>query len=144
MKMESYRKWLVFIWAAGFLIPFFLILFQYVNGKYGGKFTEVVGWLTSLTVPTILLMIGVIVAKTNAQSANVSGAETPENLEHERFVFKLAAGVSILYLLIVNLVFFLEPYFSSKPQELMRDFKIFLAGLDSLISLLIGYFFGRK
>ena len=60
------------------------------------------------------------------------------------FIFKLAVGVSIVYLLIINLVFFYEPFAISKPQELMRDNKIYLAVFDSILSLLIGYFFGKK
>ena len=62
MTLESRRKWLVGIWGIGFIIPFILILLQDLNGKYGAKDNEVLGWLTTLTLPTILLMIGVIVA----------------------------------------------------------------------------------
>jgi hypothetical protein len=155
--LESFRKWLIGLWSVGFLIPFVLILIQFGNGKYGGKFTEVLGWLTSLTLPTILLMIGVMVANPTAGEENVSlagggiaEAETAANkallkkVAHETFIFKFAMGASIVYLLIVNFVFFLEPFANSKPQELMRDSKIFLAVLDSIISLLIGYFFGKS
>lgn len=143
MKLEACRKWLVYIWLGGFLIPFALILIQYASGKYGAKTQEVLGWLTALTLPTILLMIGVIVAKTGDADEKTE-KKKPETVAHEKFVFKLAVGVSLGYLLIINLVFFLEPYSSYKPQELMRDYKVFLAGFDSLISLLIGYFFGKK
>lgn len=159
MSLDTYRKWLIGIWSAGFLIPFTLILFQFGSGKYGEKFTEALGWLTALTLPTILLMIGVMVASPvtavhkKKSAGNQPDKEKPvkatEELTsgkaaHEKFVFKLAVGVSVLYLLIVNFVFFLEPLTSSRPQELMRDSKIFLAVFDSVISLLIGYFFGKK
>lgn len=161
MNLESYRKWLVAIWGTGFLFPFLLIVIQFGNGKYGGKFAEALGWLTALTLPTILLMIGVMVAnpvfgdvKVHAQSqrpdSEKSEAELREEREailkadHETFIFRLAVGVSLVYLLIVNLVFLLEPFSDAKPQDLMRDSKIFLAVFDSVISLLIGYFFGKK
>ena len=154
MGLDSYRKWLIGIWGAGFIIPFFLVLIQFGSGKYGAKSTEAVGWLTSLTLPTILLMIGVMVANPVTASRN----QPPEDVDaknanlveiaaasaHEKFVFWLAVGVSVVYLLIVNFVFFLEPFSHSKPADLMRESKIFLAVFDSIISLLIGYFFGKK
>jgi uncharacterized protein YqhQ len=159
MSLEAYRKWLIGIWGAGFLIPFILILIQFANGKYGGKFAEALGWLTALTLPTILLMIGVMVANPSSVLQKSSDPtpdrektdaeltlerEAAQKAAHETFIFRLAVGVSIVYLLIVNFVFFLEPFAYAKPQDLMRDSKIFLAVFDSIISLLIGYFFGKK
>jgi hypothetical protein len=157
MKLEFYRKCLVLIWGVGFLIPFILIMIQFGGGKYGGKIIEVLGWLTSLTLPTILMMIGIIVANpiTNTADEEISDEEkTDEEKElaqkalakaaHEKFVFNWAVGVSAAYLLIISLVFFFEPFSTTTPQELMRNSKIFLAVPDSLISLLIGYFFGKQ
>lgn len=149
--LDYYRKWLVGLWSAGFLIPFILILFQFGSGKYGEKSSEALGWLTALTLSTILLMIGVIisnpapaaaVAENNEDRTAAEAART--KAAHERFIFKLAVGVSLLYLLIVNLVFFVEPLVGAKPQALMRESKIYLAVFDSIISLLIGYFFGKR
>jgi hypothetical protein len=158
--LETYRKWLIGVWGIGFILPFILILFQFGSGKYGNKSSEVLGWLTALTLPTILLMIGVLVANpanndVEEEMINTTGAdETEEQKEaraaaknktaHEKFIFKLALCASVIYLSIINFVFFLEPFADSKPQELMRDSKIFLAVFDSIISLLIGYFFGKK
>lgn len=64
--------------------------------------------------------------------------------EHATFVFQVAVGVSIIYLLIMNFVFFLEPFVARSPQVLMRQSKTILAVFDSFISLLIGYFFGKR
>jgi hypothetical protein len=157
--LDSYRKKLIAIWCSGFLIPFVLILLQYFNGKYGDKFAEVLGWLTALTLSTILLMIGVMVSNPvrerdsnflNAPDDALTEDEKEVRIallakdKHEKFVFQMAAGASIIYLLIINMTFFVEPLVTSKPQELMRDSKIWLAILDSFISLLIGYFFGKR
>jgi len=148
--LDYYRKWLIGLWSAGFLIPFVLILFQFGSGKYGEKSSEALGWLTALTLSTILLMIGVMVSNP-APAAVAEGDEDQSAAEaarikaaHEKFIFKLAVGVSLLYLLIVNLVFFVEPLVGAKPQALMRESKIYLAVFDSIISLLIGYFFGKR
>lgn len=156
MLLDIYRKRLLLIWCIGFLVPFTLILFQFGNGKYGAKSTEVLGWLTSLTLATILLMVGVMVSN----PVTPEEEEKPESemneedkkkkrekeakASHEKFVFNFAVGVSVIYLLIINMVFFLEPLVSAKPQALMGQYKIYLAVFDSLISLLIGYFFGKK
>jgi hypothetical protein len=158
MNLDSYRKWLIGTWAVGFVIPFILVIVQFGSGKYGSKFSEPIGWLTSLTLPTILLMIGVMVGNpigSGRADENVPAGEggsvqgeiqtaLDAKRAHERFIFNLALGASVIYLLIVNFVFFLEPFTNSKPQELMRDSKIFLAVFDSVISLLIGYFFGKR
>lgn len=157
MTLESCRRWLICTWGIGFMVPCILILIQTGGGKYGGKFIEVLGWLTALTLPTILLMIGVMVAnpagavsedkKTEMEKkeADDPGRESANSkTAHETFIFWLAVGVSIFYLFVINLVFFIEPYLSWNPQDLMRNSKVFLAGFDSLLSLLIGYFFGKK
>jgi len=73
--LSVYRKRLIGLWATGFIIPFILILFQFGNGKYGPKFTEVFGWLTALTLPTILLMIGVMVANPTSPSPAAADAD---------------------------------------------------------------------
>lgn len=156
--LEGYRKKLLTIWGIGFVIPFLLLLFQFGNGKYGyEKSLETLGWLTSLTLPTVLLMFGVIIASPTTVEENDEIPEeemTPEQKKaheerlaekkKEKLIFQWATGVSLLYLLIINMVFFLEPLSSQRPQELMRGYKIFLAAFESLISLLIGFFFGRK
>ncbi len=159
MTLDLYRKRLLVIWCIGFVVPFLLLLFQFGGGKYGSeKSLEALGWLTSLTLSTVLLMVGVMVS--NPVTPDEEDDQNPETelteeeragrraklakADHEKFVFQFAAGVSLIYLLIINMVFFLEPLVSDKPQELMRGYKIFLAVFDSLISLLIGYFFGKK
>jgi len=158
MTLDTYRKRLLLIWGIGFGIPFILLLFQFGGGKYGyEKSLEALGWLTSLTLSTFLLMVGVMVSNpiTLDEDDQRPDAELKEKKKtarrvklaktaHEKFVFQFAAGVSLIYLLIINLVFFLEPYSSDKPQELMRVSKIYLAVFDALLSLLIGYFFGKK
>jgi hypothetical protein len=161
MTLESCRRSLIGLWGLGFLIPFVLIMIQAGTGKYGGKFAEVLGWLTSLTLPTILLMIGVMVANPagdisadkkdemerageNPPEGTAGGGSTISKTAQETFVFRVAVSVSLVYLIITNLVFFIEPYSSARPQELMRDYKVFLAAFDAILSLLIGYFFGKK
>jgi hypothetical protein len=159
MTLEACRKWLLGIWGFGFIVPFTLIVVQSAAGKYGMKFDHVLGWLTSLTLPTILLMIGVMVAnpagaksqdKQNEVDRAVAGGDTEAHKDEasktgqEAFVFNLTAGVSIFYLLIVSLVFLGEPYLPFKLTDLMGRTKIFLAVFDAFISLLIGYFFGKK
>lgn len=160
MTLDQCRKWLLAVWGTGFLVPFLLIVAQWGAGKYGDKFSEVLGWLTALTLPTILLMLGVMVANpTGDKSEDKMNEEKEEEKEEENgkdkktggskttretTVFRVTLGASVLYLLIINVVFFFEPLWGSKPQELMRDSKIFLAVVDSIVSLLIGYFFGKK
>jgi hypothetical protein len=159
MTLVDYRQRLIGIWCVGFGIPFLLLFLQFFGGKYSyEKGLEALGWLTSLTLSTILLMFGVMVSNPVAlddphdprSDAELTEEERKNRREkqaksaHEKTVFRFAAGVSIVYLLIINMVFFLEPLTSDRPQEMMRSYKIFLAAFDSLLSLLLGYFFGKK
>lgn len=157
--LDSYRIRLLVIWCVGFVVPLLLILFQYLSGKYGDKWAEVLGWLTALTLSTISLMIGVMVSNpveardsdlmdkpegSLTQKEKAAKAVIVKKDSHEKNVFYIAAGASITYLLIINLAFFAEPLVSEKPQELMRDSKLWLAIPATFTSLLIGYFFGKK
>lgn len=157
MKLGAYRRYLLLVWGIGFVVPFLLFIFQLGYGKYGAKAAEVLGWLTSLTVPTILLMLGVMISnpvvpvrKIDKPEDRMTKKEKEEyklqkaKEDDEKFYFHLAVGLSSFYLLIVTGFFVLEPLFSKKPLELMRDYKILLAVFDSGITLLIGYFFGKK
>lgn len=160
MTLETSRKWLVGIWGVGFVIPLLLIFIQDINGKYGDKGSETLGWLTSLTLPTILLMIGVMVTNPSPTADRKTIEDKPHeeltdeekkeledsknNEAKEKFVFKLAVGISVVYLFIINMFFFYEPLTTSTPHELMGKYKIYLALFDSALSLVIGSFFARK
>lgn len=159
MTLVDYRQRLIIIWCVGFGIPFVLLFLQFFGGKYGfDKGLEALGWLTSLTLSTILLMFGVMVSnpvmpedpddprpdEELTDDEKKLRREKTAKKAHEKSVFQFAAGVSVLYLLIINAVFFLEPLTSDRPQEMMRYYKVFLAAFDSLLSLLLGYFFGKK
>lgn len=157
--LDSYRKKLLAIWGIGFIIPFLLIFLQYFDGKYGDKFSETLGWLTALTLSTMTLMFGVMLSnpvnerdetllatpddQLNEQK-KAAKAEIVKKDSHEKFVYQVVAAFSIVYLLIINLVLFVEPLVSAKPQDLMRDSKIWLAVIDSLLSIGIGFFFGKR
>ena len=118
--LDTYRKRLMCIWCVGFVIPFLLILIQYFSGKYGDKFGEVLGWLTALTLSTILLMVGVMVSNpvdvrntalldtaddSLSSEERASKAALLAKEKHEKFVFMMASGASIIYLLIINITF---------------------------------------
>lgn len=150
MNLISQRKWLISIWGIGFLIPLLLIFIQGLSGKYGGtkEISEVVGWLTALTLPTILLMIGVMVGNPPTVDVETKTEEEKkklkEKLDYEKAVFTWAVVGSLAYLFVINFVFWVEPLISSRPKEITGTSKIFLAIFDSMLSILIGYFFGKK
>ncbi len=146
MTLIRMKKWLVTVWGIAFLVPLVLVIFQdLIYSKYGTRGSEVLGWLTALTLPTILLMVGAIVGGPSEEPEEEESDETKARREHNSMVFKWAMSISVVYLLIINGVFWIEPLSTTmKPLVFMGKIKIYLAVFDSLLAILLGYFFGKK
>lgn len=148
MKMEDCRNRLLGIWGIGFGLLFFLLLLQTFFLKYGTKYDEVTGWFFPLTVPTLMLMVGVTLAERRNETkrhAKIGKAKKESGeIEADSKIFKIAQYGSIFYLLLIFSVFFIEPLVPRGPLELMKDTKPFLSVLDGLVTAVIGYFFVKK
>jgi hypothetical protein len=137
MKMDKCKNRLLTIWGFSFLGIFIVLLVQSFAGKYGDRHLEVTGWFVPLMLPTLLLMIGVFIA-------DAKNEEQLKTTNANQTLFKIAEYGSIFYILLIYLVFFLEPFFSLSPFEMMTTAKPFLSIIDSVLTGLIGYFFVKK
>ena len=105
MKMEDCKNRLLAIWGIGFGLLFLLLLLQTFFGKYGSKYEEVTGWFFPLTVPTLMLMVGVTLAERRNETKRLAKAgkgkkETGE-IEVDTKIFKIAQYGSIFYLFLI-------------------------------------------
>jgi hypothetical protein len=102
MKMEKCRNRLLQIWGGSFLFLFLLLFVQTLFGKYGDKYSEIFGWLIPLTVPTLSLMVGVMVA-------DKKGDADPKNIDADMTIYRIAKWFSCVYFSIIGLAFLIEP-----------------------------------
>jgi hypothetical protein len=136
VSLEVSQKWLATVWLVGAGILFLIVLLQSIFGRYGNDTSEVWGWLLPNTVPTISLIIGVLVADAFNED------EKPKSVD--RFIFRLALFLSIIYLVTLTLTLLTQPFSPFKAQELMKQSKLWLAPLQGLVSASLGAFFVQR
>ena len=147
------KRILGLIWFVGGLIP---IVFLYVQDsyfeKYGEKGEEVWNWLLPTIVPTITLIIGVYVydfiqSKNNKQETDEKDKKEVKNKKVEKvdkFIFYLTLGFTLFYLLLVNSIIFLEPYFQDTIFEQISESRKIWGTLQLFVNPLVGIFFASS
>lgn len=92
LSERSAQHWLVGIWM-GAGVPLIALVFAQtvLFDVYGSKDDEVLKWLLGAVVPTASLMIGVLVSQARSRKA--------PRRQADRFLFGLAAVLSVVYLL---------------------------------------------
>ncbi|MBM3404684.1 MAG: hypothetical protein FJY10_07330 [Bacteroidetes bacterium] len=130
------RKNLALTWfiAAGILFVTFFI--QTLAGKYGDKTEDAWSWFLPTIIPALTLITGVLVA--DALSKNTA------NRSVDRFIYHLTLFISLIYLLAVALVIFLQPFLTTDPFTLMKSSNFGLAPLQGLVTACMGVFFVRR
>jgi hypothetical protein len=137
MTLEKCRNRLIAIWGGSFLFLVLLLFVQTIFGKYGEKNSEVFGWLIPLTVPTLSLMLGVLVADKQAGTAS-------QGVKADPTIYQIAKWLSVVYFSIIGLAFLVEPLVPYSPLDLMSMSKPFLGLFDGLITGVIAFFFVKK
>ena len=136
LTMGFCKDKLLKIWGLGFAVLFFLLVVQTFMGKYGEKYADVIGWLVTLTVPTLSLMLGVFIADKQGTSI--------QDIPADRTLYKIAEFSSFIYFLLIYLVFLVEPLVSYSPFQMMNISKPFFGVINGFITLIIGYFFVKR
>jgi hypothetical protein len=136
ISLDVSQKLLATLWLFGAGIPFLIIFLQTILGRYGDDVSEAWGWLLPNTVPTISLIIGVLV--TDA----FNGDKKPQTVD--KFIFRLALVVSIVYLVALTLTLLAQPFSPFKALELMKLSNLWLAPLQGVVSAALGAFFVQR
>jgi hypothetical protein len=148
IKFSVARKKLVVQWMIFSAIIFFLFFIQTLTGRYEKYEGEVWEWLFKFITPSLSLMIGVLIAQMSAPASEV---------ETDVFYFRLATGISYLFLTVLLLSALLIPVIhlqqnrnlsiTETPRPIvdaMKSYNIFLLPLQSICTLTLGMFFTKK
>ena len=134
MKKCKFRLATLWFSASGFL--FFIMLFQTIFGRYGSHANEAWGWLLPTILPTLSLIISVFVIDYSGKGHEIRNVDS--------FIFKLTFILSSVYLIVVALTIFSQPFSSVMPLELMKQSNLWLGPFQGLVSASIGIFFFKK
>lgn len=138
MTMDSSKWVLAAIWLVGAGGIFLLLVVQSLLGHYEPATQEVWGWFLPTVMPTLSLIVGVLVA----DSRIVRGSDKPVPGPANNLFFRLGAGMSVLYLLLVALSVLIQPFLpQTSPLELMHRSSLWLGPLQGLTVATLGVFF---
>jgi len=138
--LRVYERRLLVVWLVG-VLPSFLALFVRTitvddasfEEYYGQPVSQVWAWFSALVLPTLGLIMGTIVA----QARDL----VPSNKMIERFYYRLALGLSVVYLMIVNVVVLGSGVFSRYVDNLLSLSGLGLAFAQALLDAALGTIF---
>ena len=134
LDMTICRRRLAALWFAGGLLLFLLVATQTVLNRYGERVEEAWAWLLPAILPTLSLILGVLIAEQVATGPM-------RRLVVDRFFYRLASGLSAVYLLLVAATILLSPFSTSPLLEVMRRSNLYLGPLQGLVAAALGVFF---
>ncbi|MFO7877187.1 MAG: hypothetical protein R6U55_11470 [Desulfovermiculus sp.] len=137
LTMQACKRRLAIVWFAGSAVLFFLFLFQYIMApeKFGSG-SEAWGWLLPTFMPTLSLITGVFVM-------DIRGA-TDREQNVDRFLYRLALVLSVVYLFVVLLSIILHPYSKWMAIRFLNESNLWIAPLQGLVGGFLGAFFVKK
>jgi hypothetical protein len=135
------KYWLATVWLAAFLFLLTVLILQATFGRYGtnasdGKASEAFSWFLPTIVPTLSLIIGVLVSDARDDRKDVKLVD--------QMMYRLSMLLSIFYLAMVSLIFFIDPFTNWSQLQLMKISNLWLGPLQGLVSATIGVFFFSK
>lgn len=145
VPIDQCKKTLAGIWAVAFVMFFFLMLYETQVGPLGDQQQPAWGWIFQNLLPTLSLIVGVLGA--DAMKSD-TGTRTVD-----RFFFRIALGMSAIYLLTMMLTFVLSAvsFFQAgvgdsgwKPLEALQNSTVYLGPLQGLTAAALGVFFTKQ
>ena len=127
------QKNLLALWAIGALCLFILIIIRSAGGIYGSKVDEAWAWFLPAIMPTFLLMVTVAIIDFTQQTATAK--------QSDKFLFRLAFGISLFYLLLVTFTLLNPIATNDSPIIVMKQSSLWLGPMQGLVSAILGAFF---
>ncbi len=131
--MRTCKVRLATLWLIASGIAFLLLVLQTIFGKYDGQTDVAWGWLLPSVMPTLSLIVGVLVVDSKSERSAQRTAD--------RFMFRVAFGLSTAYLLVVLTIILAQPLTQLPALELMRESNLYLGPLQGLVAAALGAFF---
>ena len=133
--MSSAKRRLSVVWFAGAALLSLLMVAQTIFGHYADA-AEAWSWLLPGIVPTLSLIIGVLVVDALGKGA--------ADRHVDRFMFRVALGLSVFYLLLVAVPVLAQPFTELAPGELLELSNLGLAPAQGLVSAALAAFFVKE
>jgi hypothetical protein len=122
---------LLILWAGLGGLALVVLLIQVApGGVYAGRSSDLLDWFLPTVMPTISLMVGTLVAEKRAEPSPTV----------DRFAYRLALWLSVLYLLIV-IVALLAFADSRTPLDDLRGSAKLITAIYGLVGLALGVLF---
>jgi len=137
MKVSTLKckKRLAVLWFSGSIVLFIVLLLQSIFGHYGNKVSDAWGWLLPNIMPTLSLIIGVLI---------IDGFSKKKGEKVDKFFFKLSFFLSLMYIILICLSIFIQPFTRLSSLELLKLSNLWLGPFQGLVSASIGAFFVKS
>lgn len=142
MRLSDCQRRLLLVWYIGAAPTFLVLIAQTLLSLYEGyglNANEVWGWFLPSVMPTLLLVTGVVAAEARNPS--------PQEQTVERYYFRLAFGLSLFYLVVVNLILLAMPFILQQVDEAqdiiryLNKSNLFLGPVQGLVGAAMGAVF---
>ena len=127
------KRRLATVWFLLAGVIFLLLVIQTVMGYYGQRATDAWGWFLPNVMPTLSLIVGVLVLDQMGGGVKTRTADA--------FLYRLALGLSLAYLLLILLSILVQPFAPLPPLDLMQQSNLWLGPLQGLVAGTLGAFF---
>lgn len=127
------RTRLATVWLLGSAVLFFVIVAQSLLGKFGTQVEAAWSWFLPSVMPSLSLIVSVLVIDMHKIPTATKKVD--------RFLFHVTMAISIIYLTMVAVTIFAQPYTQLAPVELMRRSNLWLAPLQGVVAAALGAFF---
>lgn len=131
--MARCKRYLATVWFVLSGLILLLLAVQTMMGRYGDGATDAWGWFLPNVMPTLSLMVAVLVLDQMGKGSKIKTAD--------RFLFKLALGLSAVYLLLIMLSILVQPFAPLPPLQLMQQSNLWLGPMQGLVAGAMGAFF---
>lgn len=134
LTMHTARKRLALVWFAGAGVCFVVLLFISFFSADADP-TGLWDWFLPAIVPNLSLIIGVLV---------YAHRQTQADTRIDPFLYRLAYGLSLLYVLLLLLPLLFFPLTGKPLPELLNISRLWLAAVQGLATGVMGAFFVRQ
>ena len=134
VPLRRARQRLALIWFIGALPLFLFVLVLSLTAPQNGA--PVWSWFLPTVMPNLSLIVGVWVSESRSGGAQDRAADG--------FTYRITAGLSVFYLLIIAALFLLHPYYEQGLEAWLRASQPWLAALQGLVSLAMGAFYVQR
>ena len=131
--LDRVRTRLAVLWLVGSGLIVFTLVLQSLFGKFSSGVQEVWGW----ALPTIMPTLGMILTVLGYTALDPNYSKT----EVRASFYAIAWWLSLVYLILVLLTIWIQPFVSAEPIQLMRLSNLWLGPFQGLVASALGVLF---